>query len=151
MAPARPLRRSWWAPRQSNTSSGALQTTVVWKSTTAGRLEGCSSERSGSPPWVSVWRSRASSMGRMELSRVEMRAELRLHIAPNTLRSSSRRDTRCSCSGRDNERKAGNWSDSLWPLTLGQHMFHLRWAGNFYCDYRSEVCANKIVDLFCIA
>ncbi len=48
-------------------------------------------------PCVSVCRSRASSMGRMELRRVEMRAASRLHIAPNTLSSSSRRDTRCSC------------------------------------------------------
>lgn len=46
---------------------------------------------------MSVCRSLASSMGRMELSRVEMRAASRLHIAPNTLRSSSRRVTRCSC------------------------------------------------------
>lgn len=48
-------------------------------------------------PCVSVCRSLASSMGRMELSRVETRAASRLHMAPNTLRSSSRRDTRCSC------------------------------------------------------
>lgn len=48
-------------------------------------------------PWVSVCRSRASSMGRMELSRVEMRAASRPQMAPNTLSSSSLRDTRCSC------------------------------------------------------
>lgn len=54
---------------------------------------------------MSVWRSLASSMGRMELRRVEMRAELRLHIAPKTLSSSSRRDTRCSWTARDKERE----------------------------------------------
>lgn len=54
---------------------------------------------------MSAWRSLASSMGRMELRRVEMRAELRLHIAPKTLSSSSRRDTRCSWTARDSERK----------------------------------------------
>lgn len=36
-------------------------------------------------------------MGRMELRRAEMSEASRLHMAPNTLSSSSRRDTRCSC------------------------------------------------------
>lgn len=55
---------------------------------------------------MSVWRSLASSMGRMELRRVEMRAELRLHIAPKTLSSSSRRDTRCSWTTKRQREKA---------------------------------------------
>lgn len=46
---------------------------------------------------MSVCRSLASSMGRIELRRVEIRAGSRLHIAPNTFSSRSRKDTRCSC------------------------------------------------------
>lgn len=46
---------------------------------------------------MSVWRSLPSSMGRIELRRVEIKAASRLHMAPNTFNSSSRKDTRCSC------------------------------------------------------
>lgn len=64
---------------------------------------------------MSVCRSRANSMGRMELSRVEMRAASRLHIAPNTLRSSSRSDTRCSC------------TDTHTVPTVRQQTFYKTW------------------------
>lgn len=98
MAPALPSRRSSSAPKLCSTSSGVLKQ-KKGQAGNEGLGQGCGkeSEMWRWPPCVSVCRSLASSMGRMELSRVEISAASRLHMAPNTLRSSSRRDTRCSC------------------------------------------------------
>lgn len=152
MAPARPSRRSWWAPTLSNTSSGALQTTAVWKSTTAGRLEGCSSERSGATlhlecpsggpgpvPWAgwswAGWRWERNS-GCTSPRTPWAAAAAATHGAP--------------AAAETTREKAGKRSGPLWPLTPGQCVFRLQRAENFYSDHRLEVCAIKIVDLFCI-
>lgn len=109
MAPALPSRRSLSAPKLCNTSSGVLKKGRAGKKGFITRASGGGRGGPGGELWrlapcVSVCRSLASSMGRMELSRVEMRAASRLHIAPNTLRSSSRRDTRCSCAVPERQR-----------------------------------------------